>query len=74
MDKNVNGSLEKIHQAIYAGRSVKEICVGLHEYIIKCDLESNTKLKFLRVIGEGEWRSTSMTPKLLASWMVGQLI
>ena len=35
---------------------------------------SNTKLKFLRVIGEGEWRSHNMTPKLLASWMVGNLI
>ncbi len=74
INKNANGSLEKIHQAIYAGRSIKEICVGLHEYIIKCDLEANTKLKFLRVIGEGEWRSTTMTPKLLASWMVGQLM
>lgn len=74
VNRNANGSLEKIHQSIYAGRSVKEICIGLHDYTIKCDMEAKMKLKFLRVIGEGEWRSTTMTPKLLASWMVGQLI
>lgn len=74
INKNTKEALEKIHQSIYAGRSAKEICIGLHEYIIRCDMEAKMKLKFLRVIGEGEWRSTTMTPKLLASWMVGQLI
>jgi replication factor C small subunit len=74
MNKNANEALSNLHNLIYAGRSPKEICIGLHDFIIASDMDSNTKLKFLRVIGEGEWRATTMTNKLLVSWMVGQLI
>jgi len=38
------------------------------------ELGSPVKFKLLRVIGEAEWRSSNMTPKLLAAWMVGQMI
>ena len=37
------------------------------------ELDSTTKFKFLRTIGESEWRSTTMTPKVLASWLVGNI-
>jgi len=53
---------------------MREICVGLHDAVINDEeLESNLKFKFLRTIGESEWRSTTMTPKVLASWLIGQL-
>ena len=73
-NKNPNEVLTNLHNLIYDGFSIKEICIGLHDFVIASEMDSNTKLKFLRVIGEGEWRSHNMTPKLLASWMVGNLI
>jgi len=74
VNKNPNEVLTSLHNLIYDGVSTKEICVGLHDYIISSEMGESQKLKFLRVIGEGEWRSHNMTPKLLVSWMVGNLI
>ena len=74
LNKNTN-VLGGIHDLLYKGRTIKEICNGLHDVIIASKgLDSNVKFKFLRTIGEAEWRSTTMTPKVLASWVVGQLI
>ena len=75
LDKKPNESLTLLHNLIYEGRNVKEICVGLHNAVINSEgLDNLTKIKLLRTIGESEWRSTTMTPKVLLSWMVGQLI
>jgi replication factor C small subunit len=73
LNNNPNEALKNLHNLIYEGISTKEICIGLHDYIVSSEMDSNKKLKFLRVIGEGEWRSHNMTPKLLVSWMVGNL-
>jgi len=70
---NNNTSLTAIHNLLHDGYSIREICVGLHDAVILSDLDSNIKFKFLRTIGESEWRSTTMTPKVLASWLIGQL-
>jgi len=70
---NNNTSLDAIHNLLHSGYSIREICVGLHDAVILSDLDSNLKFKFLRTIGESEWRSTTMTPKVLASWLIGQL-
>ncbi len=70
---NNNTSLSAIHGLLHNGYSIREICVGLHDAVILSDLDSNLKFKFLRTIGESEWRSTTMTPKVLASWLIGQL-
>lgn len=70
---NNNTSLTAIHNLLHNGYSIREICVGLHDAVILSDLDSNLKFKFLRTIGESEWRSTTMTPKVLASWLIGQL-
>jgi len=73
-DKNSNTIID-MHNLIYEGRSMKEICNGLHDVVIKSTgLDTPQKFKLLRVIGEAEWRSSTMTPKILASWMVGQLL
>ena len=71
---NKNGTqLSAIHDLLHEGLSIREICIGLHDAVINSELDSNTKFKFLRTIGESEWRSTTMTPKVLASWLIGQL-
>lgn len=73
-NKNTN-VLGEIHDLLYKGRTIKEICNGLHDVIISANgLDSNVKFKFLRTVGEAEWRSTTMTPKVLASWLVSQLM
>lgn len=73
---NKNGnSLTLIHTMLHDGLSMREICIGLHDATISDkDLDSNIKFKFLRTLGESEWRSTTMTPKVLASWLIGQLL
>tara|TARA_R110002020_G_scaffold24198_3_gene79795 strand:- start:3625 stop:4533 length:909 start_codon:yes stop_codon:yes gene_type:complete len=71
-NKNTD-SLSTLHDLLHNGLSIREICVGLHDAVVISDLDSNTKFKFLRTIGESEWRSTTMTPKVLASWLIGQL-
>jgi len=73
INKNTN-ILSDLHNLLYDGKTVKDICVGLHDVIINATMDNNTKYKFLRVIGESEYRSTTMTPRVLLSWMVGQLI
>jgi len=75
LNKNPNDSLKHLHNLIYEGRNVKELCLGLHNAVINSkELDNLIKFKLLRTIGESEWRSTTMTPKVLISWMVGQLI
>ena len=75
LNKNPNDSLKHLHNLIYEGRNVKELCLGLHNAVINSkELDNLIKFKLLRTIGESEWRSTTMTPKVLVSWMVGQLI
>ena len=74
MNKDTN-VLATLHDMIYMGRSVREICMGMHDSIIQSEgIDSNVKFKFLRTIGESEYRSTTMTPRVLISWFVGQLI
>lgn len=73
-NKNAN-VLGELHDMLYKGKTISEICLGLHDAIINSKgLDSTLKFKFLRTIGECEYRSNSMTPKVLLSWMVGQLL
>ena len=67
-------SLGKVHELLYNSVDMNTICVNLHDVVIKTDMPAAKKFKTLRVIGEAEWRSSNMTPKLLASWMIGQMI
>jgi len=68
-------ALKKLHDNIHLSVDMKTICVNLHNVLIKnADVSIARKFKYLRVIGESEWRSDSMTPKVLASWMIGQMI
>ncbi len=73
-ENNYENSLEKVHDLLYESVDMKTVCINLHDVIVKTDMLATKKFKMLRVVGESEWRSSSMTPKLLASWMIGQMI
>ena len=74
LNSNFNDGLDEMHKLVYLSVDMKVICQNLHDVFLNADIESNQKFKYLRVIGEAEWRSSNMTPKVLASWMLGQMI
>jgi replication factor C small subunit len=51
--------------------SIAEVCRGLHDAVIESDIED--KFKYLRIIGELEYRSPIMTPRIGISWLVSQI-
>jgi replication factor C small subunit len=71
--ENHRKALEELHNALYSGKTVKDICYGLHEVIVKSDMSDDSKYKYLRAVGESEWRGNSMTPRVLVSWVVSQM-
>jgi len=73
IQNNKSAALDYLHKMLVDGRNVKEICRGLHDAVLDTEMDSKIKFKYLRAIGETEWRSSTMTPKVLISWMVGQL-
>ena len=74
LDKQYESALTQMHDLIYLSVDMKSICISMHDVILKRELDSGLKFKLLRIVGESEWRSTNMTPKVLASWMIGQMI
>ncbi len=72
-NKHTN-ALQGVHNLIHTTTDMRTICRNLHDVIIKTEMASNDKFKLLRIVGEAEWRSSNMTPKVLASWMVGQMV
>tara|TARA_R100001591_G_scaffold12714_4_gene18767 strand:- start:1739 stop:2650 length:912 start_codon:yes stop_codon:yes gene_type:complete len=73
VNKDTTYALSEIHDLLHNGYTIREVCIGLHDAVIETDLERQIKFKVLRTIGESEWRSTTMTPKVLASWLISQL-
>ena len=59
---------------VLKGRSVIEICNNLHHCVLETNMNRSTMFKCLSHIGEMEWRSKSMTPKIIVSWFVAQFI
>ena len=59
---------------VLSGRSVKEICNNLHHCVLDMDIDRSIMFKCLSHIGEMEWRSKSMTPKIIVSWFASQFI
>jgi replication factor C small subunit len=74
LNKQYESSLSKCHDMIALSVDMKTLCVGLHDSVLNKEMDNATKFKLLRVIGEAEWRSGNMTPKVLVSWMIGQMI
>lgn len=59
---------------VFLGRSVKEISNNLHQCVLDSELNRNEMFKCLAHIGEMEWRSRNMTPKILVSWFASQFM
>ena len=59
---------------VLSGRSVKEICNNLHHCVLDMEIDRSIMFKCLSHIGEMEWRSKSMTPKIIVSWFSAQFI
>ena len=74
LNKQYESALSQLHEMIYLSVDIKIVCESLHDVILKKELDTGLKFKLLRVIGEAEWRSENMTSKVLASWMIGQMI
>ena len=77
LDKEYESALSKTTDLLALSVDMKTICINLHESVMTGagkELGPLVKFKLLRVIGEAEWRSNNMTPKLLAGWMIGQMI
>jgi replication factor C small subunit len=73
IDSKQKEAHEKILKLLYLGVSIRDICIGLHDAIINGNYSNEIKFKFLRIIGETEYRSGTMTPRVIASWMIAQL-
>ena len=67
-------ALNQMHDLIDQSVDMKTMCVGLHDVVLLKDMEISRRFQLLRIIGEAEWRCSNMTPKVLASWMIGQMI
>ena len=70
---NTLKALEQLHALTYKGYSVSEICENIHSYILKMDIETSKKFKWLALLGETEWRSTTANPQILLSWFVSKI-
>tara|TARA_R110000751_G_scaffold4372_5_gene21423 strand:+ start:7293 stop:8183 length:891 start_codon:yes stop_codon:yes gene_type:complete len=70
---NTLKALEQLHALTYKGHSVSEICENIHIYILKMDIETSKKFKWLALLGETEWRSTTANPQILLSWFVSKI-
>ena len=65
--------LDKLHKLLSKGISTKDICNGLHDVILESRMDREIKYKYLRIIGETEYRSSTMTPKIIISWLATQM-
>tara|TARA_R100000458_G_scaffold33976_1_gene31313 strand:+ start:1490 stop:2404 length:915 start_codon:yes stop_codon:yes gene_type:complete len=77
LEKKYELALSKTTELLALSVDMKTICIHLHDSITMGrgkDLGPLVKFKLLRIVGETEWRSNNMTPKLLAGWMIGQMI
>ena len=73
IDGNRIDALELLSDMNREGQSLQEICSGLHEVVMRDEIDYDKKFIFLRAIGEAEWRSTNMTPRVLLSWLVASI-
>ena len=72
--KEVFEANDLLMKEVLSGRSVKEICNNLHHCVLDMEIDRSIMFKCLSHIGEMEWRSKSMTPKIIVSWFSAQFI
>ena len=72
--KQTSEAHELLLKEVFLGRSVKEISNNLHQCVLDSELNRQDMFKSLAHIGEMEWRSRNMTPKILVSWFASQFM
>ena len=72
--KETSEAHDLLLKEVFLGRSVKEISNNLHQCVLEKELNRNEMFKCLAHIGEMEWRSRNMTPKILVSWFASQFM
>lgn len=74
VQKKTSEAHDLLLKEVFLGRSVKEISNNLHQCVLDSELNRNEMFKCLAHIGEMEWRSRNMTPKILVSWFASQFM
>lgn len=59
---------------VKSGYNVKDICNKLLQSVMDMDLSNARRFKTIATIGEMEWRSRSVTPKVLIAWFCSQIM
>ena len=67
-------ALDFLHRLVFAGHTVKDICGKLLQCVLDMELSSTEKFKVVSAVGEMEWRSRSVTPKVLVAWFTAQFM
>jgi len=73
LDKNPE-ALDFLHRLVFAGHTVKDICGKLLQCVLDMELSATEKFKVVGAVGEMEWRSRSVTPKVLVAWFTAQIM
>ena len=74
IEGNCTSANKLLLKEVYSGKNVKEIANNLHHCVLEMDMNRVKRFKCLSSVGEMEWRSNSMTPKILVSWLAAQFI
>lgn len=77
MERLVGGDpsgMDYLNTLIRKGHNVKDICNKLLQSVIDMDLDDSTKFMCVSTIGEMEWRSRSVSPKVLIAWFCSQIM
>jgi len=56
------------------GQSVKDICNKLLQAVMEIDVDNTTRFMCISAVGEMEWRSRSVSPKVLIAWFCSQIM
>ena len=67
-------ALDLVLDETYKGKEIKTMAQNLHQIVLDSEEDRRTKFKWLRLLGELEWRHRQMTPKIIASWFVAQFM
>jgi len=67
-------ALDFLQRLVFAGHTVKDICGKLLQCVLDMELSATEKFKVVGAVGEMEWRSRSVTPKVLVAWFTAQFM
>jgi replication factor C small subunit len=67
-------SVAFLEKLALSGHSVKDMCAKLLQAVKTMDMDNAQSFKVVATIGEMEWRSRSVTPKVIVNWFVASLV